>query len=302
MTAAASPEDHDSTPEVVGDAVDTVVRDWSALRPDLDFAPFAVTIRLAQLRARLDALVEANLRTHGVRTSDFAALITLMRIGGENGVSQHRLADELGLTPGTVSARIDRLVETGLAERSPAPDSKRRTLVIPTPAGRDLFERVIPSHLSTEDRLLAALSDEERNQLAGMLRTLLVEFEPRQPTNLDRVGLDLAPAHETISKRAAVGLDRTPGLLVRAVEPASLADAAGLRPGDVLVEVCGRELRSRSQLGAILDNASEPVELTALRGQGRMVVQLALAARPTSREHQGKRVADRLPSDPLSGP
>ena len=263
---------------------------WLSLRPDLDFTPFAVTIRLAQLRGRIEAEVDANLRAHGVRTPDFAALITLMRIGGEGGVSQHHLADELGLTPGTVSVRIDRLVQTGLAERSPDPASKRRTLIVPTPAGRDLFERVIPSHLCTEDRLLAALSNEERAQLAGLLRKLLVEFEARQPATVSRVGLNLAAAHETISKRAAVGLDPTPGLLVRTVEPASPADHAGLRSGDVLVNALGYELRSRSQLDAILrENAPRPVELTALRGEERVVIQLAVAAPSVSERHQGKR-------------
>lgn len=275
MTASTAFDDRDAT----GDAVDTVLEHWLSLRPDLDFTPFAVTIRLAQLRGRIDAEVDANLRAHGVRTPDFAALITLMRIGGEGGISQHRLAEELGLTPGTVSVRIDRLVQTGLAERGPDPASKRRTLIVPTSAGRKLFERVIPSHLRTEDRLLAGLSDEERTQLAGLLRKLLLEFEPRQPATLSRAGLDLAPAHETISKRSAVGLDPTPGLLVRTVEPTSPADHAGLRSGDVLVNARGCELRSRSQLDTILrENAPQPVALTALRGEERVVVQLAIAA------------------------
>ncbi|HVV19667.1 MAG TPA: MarR family transcriptional regulator [Pseudonocardiaceae bacterium] len=269
------------------DAVDTVLEQWQSLRPDLDFTPFAVTIRLAQLRDRLETEVGANLRAHGVRTPDFAALITLMRIGADGGVTQHRLAEELGLTPGTVSVRIDRLVRTGLAQRSPDPASRRRTLIVPTPAGRDLFERVIGSHLATEDQLLAALSDDERTQLAGLLRTLLVEFEPGQPASLSRAGLDLAAAHETIGKRLAVGLSPTPGLLVRAVESGSAADRAGLRPGDVLVRCAGRELRSRSRFDAVLcASATQPVEVIALRGEKRLVVQLDLRARAD--DHPGR--------------
>ena len=251
------------------DAVDAVLEQWLSLRPDLDFSPFAVTIRLAQLRGRVEAEVEANLRAHGVRTTDFAALITLMRIGGDGGVTQHRLAEQLGLTPGTVSVRIDRLVATGLARRHPDPASRRRTLIVPTPAGRDLFERVLPSHLATEDRLLAALTDDERTQLAGLLRTVLAEFEPGAVV---RAGLDLAPAHETVGKRAAVGLSPAPGLLVRAVEPGSAADRAGLLAGDVLVRAGGHELRTRARFDAAL--ATSPVELTALRGEQEVVVRL----------------------------
>lgn len=254
------------------DAVDDLLDEWRSLRPDLDVTPLAVTIRLSQLRGRIENDVEANLRAHRVRAPDFAALITLMRIGADGGVSQHRLAEQLGLTPGTVSVRIDRLVETGLAERRQDPASKRRALIVPTQAGRDLFERLVPSHLATEDRLLAALSDDEQAQLAGLLRKLLVELAPDRSAI---AGMDLAPAHETIEKRGALGLSRVPGLLVRAVESASVAARAGLRTGDVLVRAGARELRSRSLLDAVLHESSGgPVELTVLRGEEPVVITL----------------------------
>jgi DNA-binding MarR family transcriptional regulator len=74
-------------------------------------------------------------------------------------VSQRQLADALGLTAGTVSLRVDRLIEQGLVDRKPDPGSKRNALIALNPAGREVFERVVPTHLANNERGLAALSD-----------------------------------------------------------------------------------------------------------------------------------------------
>ena len=46
-----------------------------------------------------------------------------------------------------------------------------------TPAGKDLVDRVAPLHLANEQRMLAALSPDDRDVLAGLLRRLLISFE-----------------------------------------------------------------------------------------------------------------------------
>ncbi len=155
--------------------------------------------------------------------------------------------------------RVDRLVAEGLAERRPDPASKRSTLVVLTPAGQALFERVVPAHLANEERMLAALSGSEREQLSGLLRKLLVDSKaPRPADGAGRIGLVLAPAHVTISMRAAVGLPPVSGLLVRVVEPGSPAARAGLRPGDVLTRSGPRELRSSAAVYAAARDAARP--------------------------------------------
>jgi DNA-binding MarR family transcriptional regulator len=261
------------------DSVDALLTSWAEQRPDLDMGPVAVMSRLARVRDFIDAQLAAVFGNFGLTPPSFAVLVTLARLGGESGgVSQRRLADELGLTAGTVSVRIDRLSEDGLVSRVPDPDARRNVLVALTPKGRDLFERVAPAHLANGARMLSALTDDERKLLEDLLRKLLVEFEGSAAPEPDggRLGLLLVPAHVTIEMRESVGLPRVPGLLVRAVEPGSAAEGAGIAPADVLIEAGGRELRSSSSLYAAIEDAGPRLTVKLLRGDEEHIVRVAL--------------------------
>jgi DNA-binding MarR family transcriptional regulator len=267
------------------DSVDALLQSWAERRPDLDFRPVGVITRLTRVRAHLDTELEEVFAESGLTGPSFAALVTLARITGEHGVSQRRLADELGLTPGTVSVRVDRLVEQGLALRTPDPDSQRNTLVALTSQGRALFERVAPAHLDNEQRLLAALTEPEQQLLADLLRKLLAEFEGSRPAAAGEghLGLVVTSAHVTMQMRSAVGLPPAPGLLVRSVEPGLPAEQAGILPGDVLTCAGGRDLRSSASLYAALrDSTDSSLTFVVLRGsqtfQTRLTLQPGAAA------------------------
>jgi DNA-binding MarR family transcriptional regulator len=256
-----------------------MLQSWADCRPDLDFRPMGVITRLARVRAHLDGELEEVFAESGLAGPSFAALVTLARIADERGVSQRRLADELGLTPGTVSVRVDRLVEQGLAVRTPDPDSQRNTLVALTSQGQALFERLAPAHLDNEQRLLAALTESEQHLLADLLRKLLAEFEGSQPADAGRgrLGLVVTPAHITMQMRAAVGLPPAHGLLVRSVEPGLPAEQAGILPGDVLTCAGGRDLRSSASLYAALrDSSDNSLTFVVLRGSHTFETRLAL--------------------------
>jgi DNA-binding MarR family transcriptional regulator len=284
--------DHECTP---CDSVDALLASWAEQRSDLDMTPLAVVSRLARVRDFIDAQLAAVFDNFGLTAPSFAVLVTLARLGGEAaGVSQRCLADELGLTPGTVSVRIDRLVKDGLVSRVPDPDARRNVLVALTPEGRELFERVVPAHLANEARLLSALTGPEQKLLGDLLRKLLVEFEgsaPQEPAS-GGLGLLLVPAHVTIEMRESVGLPRVPGLLVRAVEPGSPAEAAGIAPADVLIEAGGRELRSSSSLYAAIEDAGARLVIRLLRSDEEHLVRVAL--------DNGQRISGRTASSPAT--
>jgi DNA-binding MarR family transcriptional regulator len=157
-----------------GDAVDAIIAAWGRERPDLDVSSVGVVSRVSRLSARFTQALEANFASHGLTKASFEALAALRRSGGPCRLSQTALMRELSLTPGTVSVRIGRLVEDGLAVRRDDPGDRRGVIVELTPSGAAAFDGVVADHLATERSLLAALEAREQAQLADLLRRLLL--------------------------------------------------------------------------------------------------------------------------------
>jgi DNA-binding MarR family transcriptional regulator len=82
---------------------------------------------------------------------------------------QARLMTALGLTSGTISVRVDRLLCRGVVTRESDDTDARVTRIRLTGEGLRLFDEIAPVHLANEDRLLSALDDDERDALAGLV-------------------------------------------------------------------------------------------------------------------------------------
>jgi DNA-binding MarR family transcriptional regulator len=261
------------------DSIAQVIAGWHAARPDLRIEPIAITARLARLQARLGPRLEEVFVRFGLRGTDFAVLATLVRLEGER-ISQRRLGAELGLSPGTISLRIDRLVGRGLVEREPDPDDGRGAVISITRHGRELFEACAPEHLTNAGELLSGLSDEERDQLGHLLGKLLYTLEDTAADDplAPELGLVLEGAPMALERRRAVGLPPLEGLLVRHVDPGGPAAASGIRPGDLLTSADRRPLRSRGDLQQALRRSRgrlRPIALEITRGAEPMRVALS---------------------------
>jgi DNA-binding MarR family transcriptional regulator len=91
------------------------------------------------------------------------------------------LTNALMLTSSGTTKRLDRLEQAGLVAREPDPADRRGTLIALTDQGRALIDGLTPEHLANEDRLLGALTPDEREQLAGLLRKLLLGLPGGDP-------------------------------------------------------------------------------------------------------------------------
>jgi serine protease Do len=81
-----------------------------------------------------------------------------------------------------------------------------------------------------------------------------------------RLGVAIAPNHVARRLRRSVGLAERDGVLVRGVEAGSLADAAGIEAGDLIVSAAGRAVGDGDDLFDALGRASTPFEVGLVRG------------------------------------
>jgi len=73
---------------------------------------------------------------------------------------------------------------------------------------------------------------------------------------------------------APLGLDVGGGAILVRVERNSPAEAAGLRPGDVVVAAGGRPVRNSAELLKLLQGAETPLAINLLRGDFRLTLVL----------------------------
>jgi len=82
------------------------------------------------------------------------------------------LAARLEIVPRSATTRVDGLEEAGLVIRSTDSGDRRSIIVAATPDGRELVDRLAAERRASAGALFAALSIEERTELARLLTTM----------------------------------------------------------------------------------------------------------------------------------
>jgi DNA-binding MarR family transcriptional regulator len=162
---------------VASDEVDRLVAAWHQERPDLDVRPMQVLSRVTRLARHLDAARRQAFAAHRLETWEFDVLSALRRAGSPYELSPGRLIRETMVTSGTMTNRVDRLVDKGLVDRSADPTDRRGVLVRLTPEGRARVDAALEGLLHHEQVLLVGLTPGERDALADALRVVVSAFD-----------------------------------------------------------------------------------------------------------------------------
>ncbi|MFL6123882.1 MarR family winged helix-turn-helix transcriptional regulator [Actinophytocola sp.] len=142
--------------------------------PDREALTTALGAAMADLQAAIDADDQALADRLSVHRTDLRCLDLVFRHGP---LPAGQLARMLGLTPGSVTALVDRLVTAGYVRRAPDPTHGRRVLVIPTEQAARIVTDLLRDRLAEAHAELADFSDAELDAIVRFLHSAIDRHE-----------------------------------------------------------------------------------------------------------------------------
>jgi DNA-binding MarR family transcriptional regulator len=159
------------------DNVDRMLDVWKRELPDLDLATEGIVERIQKLTKYIDRALDQTLAEFNLDRGEWKLLGALRRSGPPYRRSPGHLADDLGLSSGAMTNRLDRLETAGLVRRLPDPDDRRGLKVELTDTGWQAWQDSVGAQAQKEAMVASALDPDEKEQLNSLLRRLMLEFE-----------------------------------------------------------------------------------------------------------------------------
>ncbi len=126
-------------------------------------------LHLMRIHHQVQKCETAHLAQYNLTLPQFDVLAQLYR---EQGITQQALADRLFVTKGNVCGLMDRMVEQDLVERRADPQDRRAYMLHLTPKGKQLIEKVLPTHGQVIVAQIEKLAPEKQKQLLDLLSEL----------------------------------------------------------------------------------------------------------------------------------
>ncbi len=101
---------------------------------------------------------------------------TIEVLGSHGAMRMKELASRLGITTGTLTVQVDKLVNGGFIQRRPHHSDRRSILVELTDDGQRVYREHDDLHLSLTEEITANLDDNERAVLLQCLAKMNAEF------------------------------------------------------------------------------------------------------------------------------
>jgi DNA-binding MarR family transcriptional regulator len=131
-----------------------------------------VITAVSELTRKLDRWYTRQLADLDISPGEWAVLAHLAK-SGDNAVTPSQLADVANVAASSMTHRLDRMTERRWIRRSPDPANRTRVLVTLDTAGWELFTQAVREADVVESDTLAALTKDQREQLAELLEVVI---------------------------------------------------------------------------------------------------------------------------------
>lgn len=156
------------------DIIDDLKDDWHRQRPDLNAEPMGIVLRIQSLAKLMSNQAAGRLEDFNLQWWQYDVLSALRRQGKPYILAASELAQEVMLTSGAMTNRIDRLEQKGLIKRLRDESDGRKVLVQLTIRGRKLIDSATEARFEVANTAMRGLDIEQRQQLGDLLRHLLL--------------------------------------------------------------------------------------------------------------------------------
>jgi DNA-binding MarR family transcriptional regulator len=158
------------------DDLDAALLVWAREIPSLDPLTEGIVERIHILAHDFNESMSLTLAEFDLDRRAFKLLGRLRSGGPPYRRSAGTLANDLQLSTGAMTNRLDRLEAAGLVRRLPDPSDRRGTLVEPTEAGHAAWDRTVGTQARREAMIASVRTTSEREQLHRLLRRLMRAF------------------------------------------------------------------------------------------------------------------------------
>jgi DNA-binding MarR family transcriptional regulator len=176
-----------------GDYVDQVINELSRLRPKIDLRTSPIAGRLMQASLYFDDSMCRVSSAHGLALGEGAVLTQLLLSGVRCSLPLSQLVKKLWMTPAGITKQVERLTQLRLVTKTKSATDNRVIFATLTQQGRRVaYSLITAQHSQIETLSILELTEYERNQLARLLRKLMLTLErnvPTRPGNMIRVDL-----------------------------------------------------------------------------------------------------------------
>lgn len=117
-----------------------------------------------------DDLSKLHTDQYGIANTEWRVMAVL---GVSSGVSAGHVAEKTAMDKVAVSRAINNMIKNGLIERRFSKKDKRRSELMLSEEGENVYRNIVPLVLQYEDDIMGTLSENERRELTNILAKLI---------------------------------------------------------------------------------------------------------------------------------